>query len=164
MKKLSWIIALALLFCFSLSACEEKTPDPNADAKMYAFVHKGVQIVIDAEAAPILASLGAYLDYAESPSCAFEGMDKVYTYSGFEIETYCLSGVDYIASVQLTDDSVTTEKGIAVGSTRDAVLAAYGTPTTENAGALIYSAAGMRLQFLLRDGVVTNIQYLKENV
>ena len=164
MKKISWIIALVLLLCFCFCACEEKMPDPNSDAKAYTFVHKGIGIAIDAEATPILASLGAYLDYAESPSCAFEGMDKVYTYSGFEIETYCLSGVDYIASVQLTDDSVTTEKGIAVRSTKDAVLAAYGTPTSENAGALIYSAGGMRLQFLLRDGVVTNIQYLKGTV
>ena len=158
-KLLSFSIVLLLLL--SLFAACQKAEEKQEGEDAYVFKTGDVSIAIDAEAAPILEALGAWKDYAESPSCAFEGMDKVYTYAGFEIETYCLSGVDYIAGVRLLDDSVKTEKGIAIGSTKDAVKEAYGEPDTSSDTALTYQKGGMKLQFLLRDGVVCDIQYLK---
>ena len=142
-----------------LTGCQA-TP-PQEEPVAYSFQVGQTGIAIDAPAKAILDALGAWSDYAESPSCAFEGMDKIYTYAGFEIETYCLSGVDYVAAVHLLDDSVATQKGIRIGSTSQEVLNAYGTPTSQNDTSLVYSAKGMKLQFLLRNGTVTNIQYLK---
>ena len=160
MKKLL-SLSIAFLLLISLFAACQKAEEEKEGEASYVFKNGDVSIAIDAEAAPILESLGAWKDYAESPSCAFEGMDKVYTYAGFEIETYCLSGVDYIACVRLLDDSVKTEKGIAIGSTKDAVKDAYGEPNEASDSALTYQTSGMKLQFLLRDGVVCDIQYLK---
>ena len=57
-----------------------------------------------------------------------------------------------------------TPEGIAIGATKDQVVTAYGTPNSESATALSYldTAKKVTLQFLLRDGKVTNIQYLRE--
>ena len=156
MKKLAFLLALCLLLA-PLCACAEESEQPTT----YTFTASGVQIAIDAEAAPILSALGEWSAFDESPSCAFEGMDKVYTYNAYEIETYCQKNVDYVAKVRLLDDSVKTAKGIAIGAKKADVTAAYGTPTTESETELTYQASGMRLQFLLRNGIVSGIQYLK---
>ncbi len=159
MKRFMLITSLLLAMLLLISSCGEK--DNRGEEKSYLFKVGSTEIRIDAEAKDILDSLGACLDYSESPSCAFEGMDKVYTYAGFEVETYCLKDVDYIASVQLLDDSVKTPEGICIGNSVDQVKEIYGAATEESATALIYRAKGVTLQFLLRDGNVTNIQYLK---
>ena len=56
-----------------------------------------------------------------------------------------------------------TQKGIAIGSAKDAVVEAYGEPDESSDTSLIYNGDGMKLQFLLRDGTVCDIQYLKVN-
>ena len=161
MKK-TMLVILAILVLMSLASCT-KTP-PDAPQKTYVFRYGQTEIAVDAEAEGILSQLGAYLDYAESPSCAFEGMDKVYLYSGFRVQTYSLGGKDYIHSVELTDDSVSTPEGVTVGSTVADVTAAYGTPTSSTETSLTYadSANGMYLQFILRGGTVTNVSYVTE--
>ena len=153
---------VAMLGCVFVG-CQKKEEESQQTTGSYTFAVGEVSIAIDAKAAPILESLGAWKDYAESPSCAFEGMDKVYTYAGFEIETYCLDNTDYIAGVRLLDDSVKTDKGITIGSTKDAVKDAYGEPTEESETSISYQSGNTKLQFLLRDGAVCDIQYLKVN-
>ena len=157
MKKLTCLLALLLLLSLSLGACAEEPETPNT----YTFKAGALEIAVDAEAETILSSLGEPKSYDESPSCAYEDLDKVYTYAGFEIKTYTLKKVEYIASIRILDDSCQTQKGIAIGSAKDAVTKAYGAPTSETDSALFYEAEGMKLQFLLRDGLVSDIQYLK---
>ena len=156
MKKII-CIALVVITLFCCAACGEDAPE----AKSYVFKSGNVSVAIDDEAAGILTALGEWHNYSESPSCAFNGLDKVYVYAGFRIQTYPLNGKDYIYSVELTDDSVTTPEGITIGTDSDQVKAAYGTPTEESATLLLYKGDGVNLQFILRDGKVTNIQYLR---
>ena len=151
-------LALSALLCGVSCETAQEEPDKN-----YVFQVGNVTVSVDDGAETILTALGQWKDYNESPSCAFEGLDKIYVYNGFRIQTYTLSGVDYIRSVELTDDSVSTPEGIAVGASAEAVLDAYGEPKTKTDSALVYenTEKGMKLQFILRDGKVTNIQYLK---
>lgn len=160
MKKLLIYILLAAMV-LTFVACKDNNDPKNEEKDPYIFVGNGVSIAIDAEVAPILASLGTWQAYDESPSCAFEGLDKIYTYGGFDIKTYPLNGKDFVHSVILYDDTVAIDKGIRIGSTADAVKAAYGTPDEQTDTALIYNAKGMLLQFLLENGNVTSIQYCK---
>lgn len=155
-KILIYILLAAMVLTFV--ACKNNNP-PAEEGKTYTFTSGTTQIAINADAAPILASLGAWRDYAESTSCAFEGLDKVYTYAGFELQTYPMGEKDLVYMIILQDDTVATEKGIRIGANKDAVTAAYGTPDKETATALTYNGKGMYLQFILRDGAVTSIQY-----
>ena len=160
MKKiLISILLAAMVFC--LVACQENNNLQNQE-KSYTFVSGTTKIAIDADAAPILAALGTWRDYAESASCAFEGLDKVYTYAGFELQTYPMGEKDFVYMIILQDDTVATEQGIRIGDTKDAVLAAYGTPDKQTDTALTYNGTGMYLQFILRDGAVISIQYGKQ--
>ncbi len=158
MKKILICLLLATML-LSLAACKDNNTPPAEEGKTYTFTSGTTKIAINADAAPILAALGQWRDYAESASCAFEGLDKVYTYAGFEIQTYPMGEKDFVYMIILQDDTVATEKGIRIGATKDAVLTAYGTPNQETATALTYNGKGMYLQFILRDGTVTSIQY-----
>ena len=159
MKKILIYLLLAAM-ALTLAACGENDP-PAEENNTYSFTSGTTKIAINDDAAPILASLGAWRDYAESASCAFEGLDKVYTYAGFEIQTYPVGEKDFVYIIALQDDTVATEKGIRIGDAKDAVITAYGTPSNQTDTSLTYNGEGMYLQFILRDGAVTSIQYCK---
>ena len=156
MKKGIALILILVLLCL-LCACDggENTK------KTYAVTLNDVKIEIDAEANSILHAVGSWLTYDESPSCAFDGLDRIYNYGAFEIQTYPIEGQEFIANVYLNDDTVATEEGIAVGAEREAVIQAYGEADSQSDTYLRYEGEGMSLTFLLKDGRVTNIQYVK---
>ena len=106
----------------------------------------------------ILEKLGKEKNYFESASCAFEGLDKEYTYNGFVLKTYPLNDVDYVASITLQDDTVATPEGIAIGSELADVTAAYGDSSSDTK--CEYVKGDSQLLILLENGVVTSIQYV----
>lgn len=127
--------------------------------KSYMFVHGGVTLKPSVLAEACVNALGEPKNYSESGSCGgIPGMDKVYVYAGFTVYTTPAKEGDIIAKIELTDDSVKTPEGLTIGSDKQAVTDALG--VGENIGGnLVYTAAGVKLTFVLRDGKVTNIQY-----
>lgn len=126
----------------------------------YPFVYNDVTIHMNTEAAQVIEALGESQDYFEAPSCAFQGLDKIYYYSGIELNTYPLDGVDYISSINLIDDSVSTMKGIYLGSSLEDVTTAYGDDFTEDMGLYTYTLGETELTFLVEDNAVTAITYM----
>ena len=163
MKKTLFLLLLLAVLLLTV-ACEDT---PTQSQAVYApFSVHGVTVAPDAEAAPILAALGEPQAFAETNSCYGDGKDKVYEYPSFKVQTYSMGGIDYILSVEIhsdVDTAVATAEGIRIGSTADAVLQTYGTAQTQTETQILYTdaAAKTKLQFLLRNGIVTNIQYLK---
>lgn len=91
------------------------------------------------------------------------GEDVVYRYEGFRLKTNRTKENDpneTLLGVEFTSDAVKTPEGMTVGSTADAVKAAYGTPTTESSTSLTYDKGNTRLRFSLRDGKVSGISYV----
>ena len=157
MKKVIAII-LAVTFLCLLCGCDGGgTPQP----KSYTATVKNVKVKIDADATQILQSLGEWTTYGESPSCAFEGLDKIYGYGAFDILTYPSNGKDYVSGIYLNDDSFATEEGIAVGADKEAVIKAYGEPDSQSDTYLRYEGEGMSLTFLLKNNRVSSVQYVK---
>ena len=151
-----------LLIVLSMTACLCACNGGGNEKKDAYFVQFGeVSVYIDQDIQLILHDLGSWNTYDESPSCAFEGVDRVYGYGAFDIQTYPLDGIDYVYAIYLNDDTNATREGIAVGATRDQVVAVYGEADEESATYLRYVADGMTLSFLLKNGAVTNIQYVK---
>jgi hypothetical protein len=125
----------------------------------FEFVYQEVSIPMNAEAEPIIKALGEPSAYLEAASCAFQGLDKTYTYSGFELTTYPSEDKDMVSSVYFKDDSVTTDKGIYIGSTRDEVIEAYGEDFTEDSGEMTYTMGASRLAFIIEDDAVAAVTY-----
>lgn len=185
MKKISiFFLMMALLLAGCGSASDESAPstttnnasaqsnepadvenNTNAESEAptnngYVFEVDGVQIVMHAEAAPILDQLGKAHHYFEAEACAFPGLEKIYVYTGFELYTYEVDGVDYIASVVLMDDTVSTKEGITLFSTFDDVLLAYGDQYDQEFSLYTYHMGPSDLSFLIENGEVTSIEYM----
>lgn len=178
MKKFVAMMVCAVLCCALLAGCggsdkpaESATAPANdaaagtaaaapaAPSSKYTFSMKGVEIAANAEMAPLAQALGEPIDYFESESCAYQGLDKVYTYSGVIIRTYPSGDKDYVLTIELKDDTVTTKEGVYIGASKDDVTAAYGQPTSETDTALSYVDGDCTLAFLMADGKVTDITY-----
>lgn len=133
-------------------------PAKGADA--FSFTANGAEITVNENMADVLAALGEAQSYFEAESCAFEGLDKTYTYAGFVITTYPDGDKDFVNSIRLTDDSAATREGVYVGCTADQVRAAYGDAKDGPVGALSYTNGGTMLNFILENDVVVSIEYL----
>jgi len=127
--------------------------------KGYVFAEKGIQVEVDGDMSGYLETLGEPASYFEAASCAFEGLDKVYTYNSYVIKTYPQGNKDLVSDIILMDDSVTTVEGICIGSDAAAVEKAYGTTYTENGNMHVYSKDGMKLGIIIENDAVTSIQY-----
>ena len=130
----------------------------TATAKGYVFVAGGVTVEMDADMAAILEVLGEPASYFEATSCAFEGLDKIYTYNSFEINTYPAQDKDLVSAVVLKDDSVTTAEGICIGDSLEKLQETYGEGAQES-GMLVYEKDGMKLCFILQDDSIISIEY-----
>ena len=168
MKKIFALI-LALTMVLTLAACGGETaPETTApaakapmapDASSWKYTVRGVDILMHAEAGPILEALGEPVSYTEEASCAFTGLDKTYYFGGFYLQTYPLNDVDYVYSVWLVDDSSTTPEGVYIGASQAEVEAAYGAEGFNGSNAYIYTSSTATLTILVENGVVTSIQY-----
>lgn len=138
---------------------KETTPDEDEQYKGYAFAYQNVVVEIDAEAAPIIEKLGEANSYFEAPSCAFEGIDKMYGYHSFEVDTYPLKDKDYISAIIFKDDTITTAEGVGIGDTIDKVTEIYGNDGSNEDGMLVFEKDKVKLCFIVQDNSVASIEY-----
>ncbi len=126
----------------------------------YIFKSGSVEIIPGEDSSAALSALGKESSYDEVDiGCGNNEVGKVYSYSGFKIQTYPDNSKDYIDTVTITNDSVSTPEGITIGSSRDDVIKAYGDGYTEKSNGIVYVKDKTTLSFVIRDGAVTSIIY-----
>ena len=130
-----------------------------ADLAGFVFQSGGVAIGMNQDAAPVVAALSGWDNYIETESCAFQGLDKIYSYAGFDLYTYPKDDVDYVNSIYFTSDAVSTPEGIRIGSSLDEVLAVYGDQYTKEFGVYTYTKDQSTLSFIVTDGIVESVEY-----
>ncbi len=164
------ILVLVAALCLTLVACSggDKKPADSGNEPAgtvtsdgYTVKVKGTEVALDAKMAPLAETLGEPTKYFESESCAFQGLDKVYTYGGVVISTYPMDEVDYVLSVELKDDTVSTAEGVSIGDSLSKVTEKYGDPTETLPTAVSYTKGGVKLSFFLENDAVTSITYTK---
>lgn len=148
-----------------------QTPEPQkADALEFSggtvTVHfeGGSKIAIGVAADDVIPALGQYRDKSEAPSCVHPGNDVLYYYDGYTVMTSPdASGRNIVAGVEINTAAVKLANGIAVGSTADAVKAAFGGGYTDVFGLINYDLTGANggtpcsLSFACIDGPVESI-------
>ena len=170
MKKTLILIAAALLATTAMVACTPKdgdaAPDTNtadtvATASGYSMNVNGKTLYIGLAADSLETLLGTPNKTFEADSCAIPGnRDVVYTYGGLDIYTYTDGGKEYVNSMNLRDDTVTTPEGIYIGSAEADVIAKYG-EGEKNDVARVYVKDGTKLAVFIKDGTVNAITYSK---
>lgn len=165
MKKFKVLLMTAVMVMgLSLAACggsDEGSAEAGTKSAAkggYSFTSGSTKIEMGADAAKVVDELGEADDYFESESCAFEGLDKVYTYAGYKLNTYPVDDKDYVLSVVFRDDTVETEEGISIGSTKDEVTDAYGDPTKEKGSSLIYEKGDTKITFGMEGDKVATVE------
>ena len=131
----------------------------NENEASYVFVYDGMELSVNEEIESVIDKLGEPISYYEAASCAFEGLDKIYTYSSFQLDTYPQDGKDMLASIYFKDDLVQTKEGISLYMTKDDMLKAYGDATTVNDNEYIYEKGNGRLRFILKEDEIISIEY-----
>lgn len=139
---------------------DQETAAPNIRDERYVFISNGVYLTPDADMGALSLSLGEPLSYFEAASCAFEGLDKVYTYAGFEVDTYPTEAGDCISAIILKDDTVATPEGVMIGESAQRVLEVYGEPSSSTDTLYTYEKGGSALRFILRGEEIASIEYV----
>lgn len=114
----------------------------------------------------VLDQLGDGYQYAEGKSCAYDGLDKTYTYEAVEFFTNPLAEGETVSEIYTESEIVTTSKAIAVGATKAEVIAVYGAASKDANNMLIYrlSEAQAALCFELEEDTVAAIFLTMEAV
>ncbi len=131
MKKIFMALCLCLVF---LVGCGKSTQSSNDTTKaeggndeaVFAFSIDSVTIAPGENFGEAYEKLGEPVDYTEAASCYYDGMDKVYTYDGYEVRTYPDGDNDMVQDICISSDKYSTDKEITVGSTLEEITAAYG--------------------------------------
>jgi len=140
----------------------EAPPEENEPPVLHDFAFKmnDVLIEMNQNINYVIDRLGEPLGVFEAPSCAFDGIDRIFSYPGVQLYTYPIGDDDFIHTIGFFDDSVrTTEGGIRLGSTLQAVLDAYGDDYEFDTGMYTFSRGLTKLEFLIEDGIVMGLSY-----
>ena len=160
MKKRVIAMMTAMVMGAALTACGGSGEGAGASSggEGYTFTSGSAVVEMNADASAVVEELGEADDYFESESCAFEGLDKVYSYPGFQLKTYPVEDKDYVLSVVFMDDTVSTDEGISIGSTKDEVTEAYGEPSSKSATEMVYEKGDTELKVGLDGDSVSTLE------
>lgn len=122
---------------------------------------KGVAVKLGDDMSTLEASLGEPDSYETAKSCMGAGEDKVYEYGGITVYTYPIDGVDVVSAIEFTGEE-TMASGIGVGSTRDEVVAAFGSDCEEDEYGMTYELGDKTLGIELDGDSVSFIEIYGE--
>ena len=94
------------------ASADDGRTDSDGVTQGYMFESNGVKIAVDVDMNEIKDSLGEPKSVFEEPSCAAQGTAYLYSYSGYEINTYPDGELNRIAYILLKDDTVATMEGV----------------------------------------------------
>lgn len=95
----------------------------------------------------------------EAESCAFNGIEKTYSYDSYEIATYPEDSNEKILTIYLLDDEVATKEGIKIGDTLDDMKQAYGENCEISDISYIYTKGNSTLTFIINGEIISSIEY-----
>ena len=160
---------LALLMCVILSvsvmACAKKTDTGNGDGAEDAFsvTYNGVTIPLGSGAEKTLEALGEPSFSQEVFDCGEGNSRMCYRYASLVLYTMkSTDGKETVDQIEVNDDLVETDKGIAIGSSTADVEDAYGAPTEKKSDEWVYTSGKYQLIFDVKDGKVDGIGLLRK--
>jgi len=125
----------------------------------YYFIYNDYYILLNEDYERAAAKIGAANDTFEVPSCAFEGIDKMFYYDDFMITTYPDGDKDFILSITLTGENIKTPEGVGLGMSFEDMINAYGDDYDNNLELYSYTRGDIELAFLFENDILADINY-----
>ena len=126
----------------------------------FSFKIGDVIIDLDENINDIIRIAGEPIADFEMPSCAFDGMDRVFRYPGADLYTYPMGDDDFVYTIVFFDHTARTAEGnIHLGSSLQAVLDAYGDDYEYETGMFSFIRGLTVLEFMTSDDTVIGISY-----
>lgn len=123
---------------------------------------QNIPILIDANELETVEKLSGDPGGFEEVSCAYDGIDKIYSYNDYVITFYETADKDnLVQSIRLTSDLTSTNEGISIGDTKEDVINAYGENEDASENLIIYEKNGTNLKFVFENDIVVLIEVLK---
>jgi len=140
---------------------EPGEPDTLSDLLFHCFalVYRDTLIEMDQPMDYLLPRLGEPLGVFEAPSCAFDGIDRIFGFPGIQIHTYPDGDYDRVHTISLMDDSVATMGGIRLGNSWADVVAAYGSDYVQDITMFTFTIDRTTLSFFVEGDMVMGIIY-----
>jgi len=140
---------------------ENGTPEAPPPVPTVFFFKIGDTVVdLNEDINNIIAGAGEPIGILELPSCAFDGMDRVFRFPGTDLYTYPVGDNDFVYNIAFFDDTVrTAEGGIRLGASLQSVLDAYGDDYSFDSGMYTFTRGKTTLEFLTNNDIVIGIAY-----
>lgn len=155
------VLSMMMIGCGSSDEPTAVVEVVSTATSSYYWTVDGVDLKIDDIAANTVDLISEEAKYFEAESCAYNGIDKIYTYNDYSVTFYEGEGRDGISAIAIMSDLVETNEGIAVGSTEEEVRGVYGEPVQETETLMLYEDNSVELRIILGNGKVTSIQFNK---
>jgi len=137
--------------------CTGSAGNNEVEPQGFSFVYNGTFIEMDQDIDYLLAQLGEPLGVFEAPSCAFDGIDRIFGFPDIQIHTYPDGETDRVHTVSFLTDNIATTSGIALGSSVSAMLDAYGQGYEYDSGMYVFTSEGTTLSFFTDGSEVVGI-------
>ncbi len=142
----------------SQNAKQEEKVEENID-EGFIFNDGNIKLVPGSVFSKETLGLGDEKNYSEIASCAFEGLDKTYTYENYEITTFPDGDQDKIYTIYLLNDQVQTAEGLKITDEKDKMISTYGEDYKTQGNQYTYTKGKTNLEIIVENDVVTSIQY-----
>ncbi len=131
----------------------------SSSEAVFALSYKDADVLPGEDMSEVLDSIGnPSSEPQKMPSCMDSGYDLLYSYTGFELESFKdEKGNETLVNINITSSSVKTSKGIAVGMKTSDAISKAGVSFTDDDGIYIYEKGDYRISLYDDEGKVDSI-------
>lgn len=153
-------ILLSVSLCICATSCQKQ--EQGETDGTFTVTYRDVNLTVGEDAEPALKALGEPSNKKEIGDCGGLGAQVRYDYSSLIL--YVLESKEgaVIDQITLTDDLVSTQKGICIGDSQEKVKEAYGNALQSDGSRLVYTSGKKILTFRIENGAVSEIDLMQK--
>lgn len=159
------VIVLVVIGVIEIAVTMSNRPKTDKNKTQTAETTKDVYTFADGDKKAVLGeefnkdAFGKEENYSEIASCAFEGLDRTYTYTDYEITTFPDGDKERVFSVYFLNENIQTQEGVKITDSFDKMKEVYGEPTNQQGNQYVYTKGKTNMEFIVEEDVITSIQY-----
>ena len=123
----------------------------------FVFLYRGINVTPGQEFKE--KAIDEEASYMELESCAFDGNDKVYTYTDVEITVSEMKGKDVIYTIYFLNETISTTEGVKVSDEKAIMIERYGESYEKINNKYVYKKGDVIVSFIVENDTIVSIEY-----